>query len=102
MSEKIEKTISKRLLGKKVTFTGIARDSKTCACILLEDNQIIYLPSQSSWEDEYYSKKIIITGRLRKKKMIPDVEVAKDGAISQGAFGRQYILQDISFITLNE
>ncbi len=102
MSQKIAKAISNRLLGRKVTFTGIAQDSKTCACLKLEDNEVIYLPKLSSWEDEYYGKKIIITGRFRRKKIIPDVHVAKDGAISQGAAGKQYILEDISFITLDE
>ncbi|HUT82876.1 MAG TPA: hypothetical protein VMZ29_16900 [Candidatus Bathyarchaeia archaeon] len=88
-------TYSDSLLDKKVTFSGKTVDCKNCACLQLEDNQVVYIPSISSWDDDYYGKTIIISGLFQKKKIIPDVKIDGNGAISQGAFGSQHILEDI-------
>ncbi|NHJ05381.1 MAG: hypothetical protein EAX90_11190 [Candidatus Heimdallarchaeota archaeon] len=97
MTDKIYDTISEKMFEKLITLKGKAVDSKAGACLKIKD-EIVFIEDISSWEDELYGKELLITGILKLKKIIPDVVIEEDGAISQGAPGEQYILEKIKEI----
>ena len=97
---KIHEKITEELFGTEHSFQGKAVDSKAGACIQLKDGNVIFIQNISSWEDDYYHKEVIVVGKLFDKKIIPDVYVAEDGGISQGAPGTQLIIEDVQKITL--
>ena len=55
---------------------------------------MIYIRKLSSWEDEVVGKQVSIKGIIQREKYLPDPHVSEDGAISQGAIGTQYVLDD--------
>ena len=87
----------KELLNKEVTLTGMAKDAKGGAVLLINEMPI-YLKGLSSWSDDHFGKIIKVNGLLRDEKMIPDPHVDEDGAISQGAFGKQLVLENFRII----
>ena len=76
---------------REQSIYGIASDAKAGAIILTAD-QVIYIENLNYWADEFIGKKMIVTGFLEKKKIIPDPSVDANGIISQGANGEQLIL----------
>ncbi|MHA1211165.1 MAG: hypothetical protein ACTSSH_01775 [Candidatus Heimdallarchaeota archaeon] len=97
---KIYDSINYEKINHKVSLVGKAVNSKAGACIQLSDGNIVFIQNVPSWDDEYFKKEIIVTGKLFDKKIIPDVYVEEDGSISQGALGTQLILEDIKEIKL--
>ena len=87
----------KELLDKEVTLTGMAKDAKGGAVLLI--NEIpIYIKGLSSWSVEYFGKVIQVKGILRDGKIIPDPYIDENGGISQGAIGRQYVLENYEIL----
>ena len=82
------------LIDRSTSLIGRAENAKGGAVVILESQEVIYIRSVSSWDDEIVGKQVIIKGIVRLEKYIPDPEVSKDGAISQGAIGSQYVLDD--------
>lgn len=99
MKDRIYSSLSEDLIGKEVTLTGRAAESKPGPCLQL-DNDIVFIKGKRFWPEDQLNKKIIITGRLSYEKMIPDVVIDENGGISQGATGKQYILENITEIKL--
>ncbi|MCJ7817214.1 MAG: hypothetical protein MUP60_00010 [Candidatus Thorarchaeota archaeon] len=62
--------------------------------MVLQNQEVIYVRNLSFWEDEVVGKQFSIKGIIRLEKYIPDPAVSEDGAISQGAIGSQYVLDD--------
>ncbi|MFX1297450.1 MAG: hypothetical protein ACFFD2_21685 [Promethearchaeota archaeon] len=82
-----------KLLDKEVSLTGMAKDAKGGAVLII--NEIpIYLKGLLSWSRDYFGKIIKVKGILRDEKIIPDPYIDENGGISQGAIGRQYILEN--------
>ena len=98
MAEKISTSISTEFFDKENTFQGLAVRSKAGACIKLEDGNIIFIENMLDWEDELLNQELIVIGTLVEKKIIPDVTIDEDGAISQGAEGKQFLLEKIKKI----
>jgi hypothetical protein len=98
MKAKVYDSISKDLLGKEITILGLAADAKAGACLKLKNDTIVYIQGVYSWNSEFRGKKVYATGTLLKKKIIPDPEIDESGAISQGAYGEQLILENASEI----
>lgn len=90
--------LSENLIGKEISLSGLAFDSKAGAVLKLKDGIIVYIYDLSSWSSEFLGQKTCVTGLLQKKKIIPDVRIDEDGSISQGAPGEQYLLEDIKEI----
>ena len=82
------------LIDQNASLIGIAQNAKGGAVVILQNQEVIYVRNQSSWEDEVVGKQVSIKGIVRLEKYIPDPEVSEDGAISQGAIGSQYVLDD--------
>lgn len=98
MKRKIYDSFSEKLLGKEITLLGIAFDSKAGAVLKLKDDIIVYIDDLASWSSEFLKQKISVIGTLQQKKIIPDVTIDAHGAISQGAPGDQYLLENIKEI----
>ena len=100
LGEKMFRTdsdITKRLesdVGKVVTYSGFARDNKAGATLSIEGvmGAVIYIDGLSAWPKEYLGQRIEVTGTLTYKKYIPN-PTNNDGLVSQGAEGRQYVLE---------
>ena len=97
MTEPIHQNITEEILNKKVKLKGLTANSKAGACIKLESD-IVFIQEKFGWDDEELNKNIIASGTLVEKKFIPDPIVDEDGAISQGAEGTQFVLEDIQSI----
>ena len=82
------------LIDQNAHFTGRAENAKGGAVVILQNQEVIYVRNLPSWDDEIVGKQVSIKGIVRSEKYIPDPEVAEDGAISQGAIGSQYVLDD--------
>jgi len=87
----------KDLLNKEVILTGMTKDAKGGAVLII--NEIpIYIEGLSLWPDKYFGKMIKVRGKLKDKKMIPDPYIEENGAISQGAIGNQLVLEDFEIL----
>ena len=86
------------LIDQTVSLKGKAENAKGGAVLILENQEVVYIRKFSSWDETVTGKQVIISGIVRLEKYIPDPEVTEDGAISQGAIGFQYVLDDAQFI----
>ncbi len=82
------------LIDEDAHFTGRAENAKGGAVVVLQNQEVIYVRNLPSWDEAIVGKQVSIKGIVRLEKYIPDPEVAEDGAISQGAIGSQYVLDD--------
>lgn len=82
------------LIDLNAHFTGRAENAKGGAVVVLRNQEVIYIRNLPSWDDAVVGEQVSIKGIVRLEKYIPDPEVAEDGAISQGAIGSQYVLDD--------
>ncbi|RLI68157.1 MAG: hypothetical protein DRP02_13155 [Candidatus Gerdarchaeota archaeon] len=87
-----------KYIGKEVVLTGLAVRTKAGPAILLKDKQIVFVENLLEWPEKREGKQLMLKGILSKEKIIPDVVIEADGAISQGASGEQLILRDITFM----
>lgn len=85
------------LLNKRVILTGIAKNGKAGAILLINDFTI-YLKGFPLWSDNLYGLSFKVEGILKKEKIIPDPYIGEDGAISQGALGKQYVIENAKII----
>lgn len=76
------------------SLSGTAGNAKGGAVIEADDGRVVYVIDLDSWPDELLGQRVTATGRLERRKYIPDPVVAADGAISQGAEGDQWVLDD--------
>jgi len=56
------------------------------------------LPAIPYWDDDVLNKELLITGTFLVKKFIPDPQIDETGAISTGAYGAQFVLENIKEI----
>lgn len=89
--KKEERPVSK-LKGQRVRLSGLARDAKGGAVLLL-DGAPLYLAGLQSWPSEVHGKAVAVGGKLVEKQYLPEATVDARGAISQGARGTQWVLE---------
>jgi hypothetical protein len=89
-----------RVVGRELTLTGTARETKAGAALLTGNAEPVYIKGLAMWPEELLGKRVSASGRLLHIKHIPDPHQAADGAISQGAVGLQYVLQRASWKAL--
>ncbi|TFH09229.1 MAG: hypothetical protein E4H14_04820 [Candidatus Thorarchaeota archaeon] len=82
------------LIDQNAILIGRSENAKGGAVIVLQNQGVIYVRNLSFWEDDVLGKQVSIKGIIRLEKYIPDPKVSEDGAISQGAIGFQYVLDD--------
>jgi len=98
LKRKIYDLVSENLIGKEITLRGLAFNSKAGAVLKLKNDRIVYIYDLASWSSELLGQKICVTGTFQNKKIIPDVKIDENGAISQGAPGNQDLLENIKEI----
>lgn len=76
-----------------VTLLGTAHDAKGGAVIDSEQHGVVYVEGLDFWPDALHGKRVRARGELVEMKLIPDPAVGPDGAISQGAVGKQTVLR---------
>jgi len=82
-----------------VELTGKAENAKGGAVVVV-DGTPIYLRArverdtrtQASWPDDLRGTIVVVRGTLTSTKLIPSPVRAADGAVSQGAEGEQWVL----------
>lgn len=83
------------LVNKTVTLEGKATDAKAGA-ILLVGNDPVYIEGLDSWSKNFVDKQVLLSGKLVVKSFLPQVEVNKNGEISQGGSEDQdYVLEGV-------
>ncbi len=82
------------MLGQVVSLKGKAYNSKGGAVLVMTSDEVIYIEGLDYWEDSHLESEMFVKGLLKQVKYIPDPVVDDDGAISQGAEGKQYVLED--------
>lgn len=82
------------LIGKSVALNGEAMNSKAGAVLVTDEDDTIYIEGLDYWPNDMIGKEVVVTGELRRKKLIPDPVVTDSGAISQGAEGEQLVLEN--------
>lgn len=81
-----------QLMGKKVTLVEIAPNAKVAGTLRV-GNSVIYIQGLDGWPENLREKKVRVTGRLVEKKLIPDAVTDKKGDVSQGACGKQTVIE---------
>jgi hypothetical protein len=81
-------------VGRYVELAGTARDAKGGAVLLTKAGEPIYIEDLASWPEKLHGKRISAKGTLQYRQYLPEARVDATGAISQGAKGKQYVLQN--------
>jgi hypothetical protein len=89
--KKEDRTISK-LVGTRVRLSGIARDAKGGAVLLINDSPL-YLAGLESWPSAVQGKQVAVGGKLVDKQYLPQATRNAKGEVSQGAEGSQLVLE---------
>jgi hypothetical protein len=79
------------------TIEGKAEDAKACAVVVLDSGDVVYIAGVDSWPSEILGRRVKVTGVLKRKKLIMDPVTGADGGISQGAWGKQTVLEGASW-----
>lgn len=81
------------MIGKTVDLCGKAEDAKAGAVLMTKEGYVIYLLNMAQWPGEVVEKAVCVKGKLRRMKYLPDPQQSIDGALSQGAEGKQYVIE---------
>ncbi len=84
-------------VDERVTLIGTARDAKGGAMLVKEDGGTLYVKGLGAWPDELHGKSVSVTGIVRREKLIPDPKTDDAGAVSQGAFGDQTVIDEAAW-----
>ncbi|MFT3710802.1 MAG: hypothetical protein QM817_24525 [Archangium sp.] len=82
------------LFNKRVRLAGIARDAKGGAVLLINNNEPIYVGGLDGWPDAADKKLVAVGGTLVNKQYLPEATRNAKGEISQGAQGKQTVLEN--------
>lgn len=80
------------LVGARVRLGGTARDAKGGAVLLVGDEPV-YLSGLDAWPPKASGQAVVVTGTLASKQHLPEASRDASGAISQGASGKQLVLE---------
>ena len=86
-----------KLKDQDVTLLGLAKDAKGGAVIITTDNNVIYIKGLQSWSPDIADSLVSVSGLLKQEKIIPDPITDKNGAISTGAFGEQFVIVNAKY-----
>ena len=89
----------KQQIGKTVTLQGKAMDSHSCAAVVLDDDNVVYIPVLDYWPKDLAGKHVEVRGVLKRKQLAPEATRSADGAVSHGASGDDYVLENAKWKT---
>lgn len=87
-------------INQVVSLIGIAQNAKAGAVITIGDEFVVHIRGLYDWPDELFNKEVRVTGTLTYVKFIPDPIVDEDGAISTGAYGKDYVIENADYTLL--
>ena len=96
--KKEERALGK-LVGSRVRLSGIARDAKGGA-VLLVGASPLYLAGLESWPMEANGRLVAVGGTLVDRQYLPEAKKNAKGEWSQGAEGTQLVLESPSWRVL--
>lgn len=82
-------------IGERVRIVGQAVDAKLAGALLV-DGEPIYCLELDRWPDGVVGETVEVTGVLRRTDQFK-ATVAKDGAISQGTAGGDYVIDRCAY-----
>lgn len=65
-------------------LTGVARDGKGGALLVVDDGRALYVSGMPAWPDGVVGLRVRAEGRVASERYVPEARVDPDGAISQG------------------
>ena len=71
----------------KITEVGIAQNSKAGAMILTDKNRIFYIAGLGYWDDEFYEKKVKVSGFINTENFKEKDLKNENGEWVQGMIG---------------
>jgi hypothetical protein len=81
-----------RQVGRRVRLVGRAAEAKAGSVVIPEGTrEPVFVKGLDGW-GALAGQQVVVTGVLRRVKRIPDPVQDRHGAISQGAFGEQYVV----------
>lgn len=81
-----------QMIGKRVTLSGDAMDSKAGAVVRLRDETVVYVRGLDYWEDSLVGGSVEVEGTLRSECLTSGPLVDETGAFSQGSDEEQFFL----------
>lgn len=87
--------------SRTTTITGVAKNAKAGAVVVLGDGNPVYVQGLDEWPDSTLDRNVEVRGVLVDEKMIPDPKVDKNGAISQGAMGDQTVIKKARWMVVD-
>ena len=88
----MKKTDLETHLEEQVTLRGTAKNAKGYAVLITKDNIVVYIKELPEWAETILNSPVKVKGLLKQINLIPDPYIDENGAISQGAEGKQYVL----------
>ena len=79
--------------ARPVTLEGYAADARAGAVLQTDEGDTIYVAGLAAWPGDLVGRRVEVTGKLSRKKLIPDPEVNEDGEHTAGAYGLQEVLE---------
>lgn len=98
--KKEERALGK-LLGARVRLSGVARDAKGGAVVLVGGSPW-YLEGLATWPKEVHGKVVAVGGKLADKQYLPQAMRNEKGEVSQGAVGSQNVLEAPTWRLISE
>ena len=86
-----------QMIGQEITIAGFAKVAKGGSIIITPDNNVIYIKGLEFWSLDLMNKQVKVRGVLKKEQYIPQATTDKNGGISSGATGKQYVLEMIEY-----
>jgi hypothetical protein len=83
--------------ARPVTLEGYAADARAGAVLMTDEGDTIYVAGLPAWPGDLLGRRVEVTGRLDRKKLIPDPEVNEKGEHTAGAYGLQDVLEGASW-----
>lgn len=90
-----------KLIGRHVRLSGLARNAKGGAVLLVGDSPL-YLAGMQSWPAEAEGKQVALGGTLVDKQYLPEATRNAKGEVSQGGAGTQLVLESATWRLLGE
>ena len=84
-------------LNEKVILKGVAENAKAGAVVVLSDGASVYIDKLESWDEQWFKKRIKVTGILRKKKLAPDPVMNEKGEWTAGMPGMATVLEEATW-----
>ncbi len=99
--KKEERAISRKLAGQHLRLSGVARNAKGGA-VLMVGKSPLYLEGLQSWPAEAEGKRVAVGATVIDKQYLPEATRNAKGEWTQGATGTQLVLESATWRLLEQ